>query len=283
MKIIKHSKYKNTGLLFELLIRQITSDTLNNKDSKAFELIKKYFTKSELAKEYRLYESVIKEGKYDEKHANYLIQSILNQSQKLNKTSLRRDKYNLIKEIKENYNLDEFFSLKVPNYKQLASLYILIESYSTKDLINPKILMESNFTLLEHLTHSKEITKDSLLEEYSTYDKDLKILTHKILLEKFNTKYNNLSKEQKQILKEYIISVDSSNKLKTFYNETSQKIKTEILKESKKFNNKVLNIKINEICKYINPLEKNQKVNNDDLVDLLLYQEVLNEIKNLNA
>jgi hypothetical protein len=70
MKNLKHSKFKNTGVLFELLVRQVASDTLNNNDSKAIPLIKKYFAKSnELAKELNLYQTLVKE-KFSKEYDN---------------------------------------------------------------------------------------------------------------------------------------------------------------------------------------------------------------------
>jgi hypothetical protein len=134
---IKHSKYKNTGILFELLVRQVTSDTLNGGQSQALNIIKKYFIKSELGKELKLYESLTKQTKLNESRSNMLIQTILESAQKLNKKSLKRDKYNLINEIKKYYNLDEFFKTKLPNYKTQAALYTLIEAQNTVEIITP--------------------------------------------------------------------------------------------------------------------------------------------------
>ena len=74
MKSLRHSKFKNTGVLFELLVRQVASDTLNNIDSKAIVLIKKYFAKStELSKEFNLYQTLIKEKYSKGEKANHLI------------------------------------------------------------------------------------------------------------------------------------------------------------------------------------------------------------------
>ena len=137
---IKHSKFKNTGILFELLVRQVTVDTLQGNDSPAIDLMRKYFVKTELGKEYKLYESILKSKVLNEGRANMVISTILETSQRLNKSSLRRQKYNLIKEIKSHYNVDSFFSVKVKNYKELASLYTLIESYNSEDTNTDQII-----------------------------------------------------------------------------------------------------------------------------------------------
>ena len=282
---IKHSKYRNTGILFELLVRQITADTLQGKDSAAVDLIKSYFVNTELGKEYKLYESVVKSKSISETRANALVTTLLESSQKLNRSSLRKEKYNLIKEIKANYNINEFFTAKVKNYKELASVYTLIESYNSKDVIDSNQIVDNKVTLLEFLTKTQltEISKDTLLEEFQAYDKDLRSLTYQVLLEKFNDKYDSLSVDQKQVLKEFIESVDSTPKLKNFYNRKINELKTDLLSSTKKITDQATKIKITEVSKYLVELGKTDKVGNDNLVDLLQYYELVNEIKVANG
>jgi len=251
---IKHSKYKNTGILFELLVRQITADTLKGGDSPAINILKEFFVKTVLGREYKLYETVLKSNILNEGKANIIITTILESSQKLNRTSLRKQKYNLINEIKKHYNLDVFFGAKIKNYKELASLYTLIEGYNIENNSDTNQLIENKITLLEYLT-KQEVTekkvKEDVLKEFQTYDKDLRILTYKVLLEKFNTKYDILSSEQKQILKEFINSVDSTPGLRNFYNLKINKLKEILVKELKNIKDKAIKIKINEISKYL--------------------------------
>ena len=106
--LIKHSKFKNTGILFELLVRQITTDTLSNKNSEALGILKKYFSKTELGREYKLYESLIKRTNLTEGKANLVIDTVLESAKQLNRSALKRQKYNLIKEIKNHYDLEQF-------------------------------------------------------------------------------------------------------------------------------------------------------------------------------
>lgn len=283
---IKHSKYKNTGILFELLVRQATADTLKGTDSPAIDLIKKYFVKSELGREYKLYESVIKSQVVNENRANATISTILETSQKLNRTALRKQKYNLIAEIKEHYNLDNFFGTKIKNYKELASLYTLIEGYNSKEASDTNQLVDNKVTLLEYLTKQSittEEVKENVLKEFQTYDKDLRILTYKVLLEKFNDKYQDLSNDQKQVLKEFINAVDSAPSLREFYNTKINELKTSLIKESEAITDKATQIKVQEISKLLTELDKNDKVSNDNLVDLLQYYELVKEIKVTNG
>jgi len=283
---IKHSKYKNTGILFELLVRQVTADTLNGGQSPALNIIKKYFVKSELGKELKLYETLSKTTKITEAKANILIQTILESSKKLNRSSLRRQKYNLINEIKEHYDLDEFFKTKLTNYKPYAALYTLIEAEHTTDATNPTQLIDNKFTLLEHLSTpviKEEKVKDEVLQEFQTYDKDIRLLTYKILLEKFNGKYSSLYESQKEVLKEFITSVDSTPKLRTFYNTRIQQLKEELATISKTVTDKVVQIKLNEVLPLIVEVEKNQSIKNENIVDLLQYCELVEELKIANG
>jgi hypothetical protein len=282
---IKHSKYKNTGILFELLVRQITADTLKGGDSPAIDILKEYFVKTSLGREYKLYETILKSQTLNEGKANIVISTILETSQKYNRTSLRKQKYNLINEIKKHYDLDVFFSAKIKNYKELASLYTLIEGYNsnntdTTQLINNKV------TLLEYLTkqevNGKEV-KEDVLKEFQTYDKDLRILTYKVLLEKFNSKHDNLSIEQKQVLKEFINSVDSTNGLRDFYNTKINELKSTLNVEVNSIKDKATKIKVVEVSKMLNELDKNSRVNTDNLVDLLQYYELVKEIKSISS
>ena len=283
---IKHSKYKNTGILFELLVRQITADTLKGGDSPAISILKEHFVKTSLGREYKLYESILKSRVLNEGRANMVISTILETSQKFNRASLRKQKYNLINEIKKHYNLDVFFNSKITNYKELASLYTLIEGYNSKEVNDSQQLIDNKVTLLEHLTQQevdKKEVKEDVLKEFQTYDKDLRILTYKVLLEKFNSKYDNLSTEQKQVLKEFINSVDSTPALRDFYNSKINELKSTLNEEVKIIKDKATHIKITEISKYLVELGKTSKVNNDNLVDLLQYYELVKEIKLVNG
>ena len=281
---IKHSKYKNTGILFELLVRQITADTLKGDDSPAIDVLKSYFVKTELGREYKLYESVIKSKVLNESRANVLISKILENSKKFNRTILKKQKYNLINEIKKHYNLESFFGTKVKNYKEIASVYTLIESYNTAELTDINQINQNKVTLLEFLT-KQETTKptDELMNEFSGYDKDLRQLTYRVLLEKFNDKYDSLSIEQKEILKEFIYSVDSTPSLREFYNTKVNNLKEILNKESNNIKDPATKIKITEVAKLLSEIDKNTKVDSDNLVDLLQYYELVKEIQVANG
>jgi hypothetical protein len=284
MNKIKHSKLKNSGILFELLVRTITSDTLNGKESPAKDILKEYFVKTELGKEYKLYDYLIKKNNLTESKANMVINTVLESYNKLNKKSISRQKYNLIKEIKKHYDLDEFFKHKLNDYKVQAAIYTLLELKSNSvDNIEQEIT--NKYTILEHLSSSKLTDKKNniLINEFSQYDKDLRILTYKILLEKFNEKYDGLSSPQKNILKELIMSLDNTPKLKEFYNNEIKSIKTTLLSLNENMKDKVVKIKIDEILNILQPKDKLCKVKDDDLINLLQYHDLINELSQVNV
>ena len=279
---LKNSKYKNTGLLFELLVRQIASDILSNKDPQAATLVKKYFSKTELAKEHKLYQTLININSLSESKAESLVETVLRLSEKLNKTALRKEKYNLIKEIKDNYDLEDFFKAKIQNYKINASIYNLIEAHNSADFTDPKIVIDNKVTLLEFLTKKtidKTAVKDQVLEEYAKQDKGTRILIYKMIVEKFNTKYSNLLPEQKSLLKEFINNVSNTITLKEYINNQIQNIKLELEVLSKKVTDKKIEIKLNEVNSILNIIPKSENVSDDDVLNLMNYYELLHELR----
>ena len=282
---IKHSKYKNTGLIFELLVKQIAADTLNKKDSSAVNVLKKYFTgKTSLVREFKLYQLILKNKSVSQSKAESIVSTIVEVARGIDKDLLKKQKYALIREIKDNYNIEDFFSMSVKDYKPLAALYCLMEAHKVTDLIDPDVLVNNKTTILEHLTKTvqdKGEVRDTLIEEYSKYDKDLKLLTFRILLEKFNSKYNTLLPEQKNILREFITSVDSSTKLRSIVNEEIKKLLLEIKKLKETSKNDIIAIKLQEVLKSIKPLSNKEKVTDSHLVDIMQYYELIKELKEL--
>jgi len=275
---IKHSKFKNTGLLFELLVRQITSDTLEGKNSADINILKKYFVNTELGKEYRLYEQVTAYKNLSEAKAEMVINTLVETSTKLKRSEIRKQKYNLVREIKDSYNVEKFFKAKVTNYKVFAALNNLIENQSS-DKVVPETVINNKITILEHLTKTTTLVQtDELMEEYKGYGKDLRILTYKMLLDKFNEKYDHLTVKQKEVLREVITSVDNTDKLKEYYNTRIVEVRGLLEQKTSKIKDEVLKIKITEVLKYVKPLEKTEKVTNDAIINLLQYYELVNEL-----
>jgi len=283
MAKIKHSKFRNTGILFELLVRQVASDTVSGKDSLAIPLIQKYFSKTELAKEYKLYQVLINSKILSEGKAESLINATLEISSRLNKSALRKEKYNIIKDIRESYDLEEFFKAKINNYTQYAAVYNLIEAHNSLDFIEPKQIIENKVTLLEHISRKevdKEVVEDRVMEEYNKMDKGTRALVYRRLLEKFNEKYSNLSSNQKTVLKEYINNISNTTKLRDFVNENFALIKQELQFLNKKVVDKTTQIKINEVSNLLNPIPKKSNVKDENIIALLQFHQLIQEIKN---
>ncbi len=276
----KHSKYKNTGILFELLTRQITSETISNTQQKAVGILKKFFgNNSVLLKEYQIYHALLNKKFTKEVNANVLIETLVNAHLKLNKSVLRRERYNLVKEIKDTYNIEDFFKAKIPNYKIYASVYNLLENKSA----NPMSVVNSKVAILEHITDKglpNKPKKEIVMEEYEKFDKETRALTYKMLMEKFNEKYSSLATNQRILLKEYVYNVSNSPKLKAFLNKEIEQVKLDIETLSEGAD-QVTKIKLTEVKNMIKPLCKKSSVHDDNIINLLNYYSLVNELKSV--
>ena len=281
MHKVKHNKIRNTGLLYEFLLRQITLDVLNSDNtSNAVQIIKKRFNENtELGKELALYNILSTRKFKNDKKAEYFINEVVKARHQLNNSTLKRERYNLIKEIKENYNLIKFMSSKVKNYKLYASAYKLFE-YST---ISPEQKTESFFNLVEHVTTNNDNIK--LSETVGTEipnDEDLRILTYKTLLEKFNQKYSKLNLSQKNLLRAYINYVSGTSYLKEYIDKEIPKIKKGLVTYSKNLKDEVVKIKLKEAIKSVNKfckLNESNSVKDTSVVQMMRYYELLKELK----
>jgi len=279
---VKHSKYKNTGILFELLTRQLTSDTIAGNQPKALSFLKKHFNKkTELLKEYKIYHTLATQKYNKDSQATMLINTLLEAHGKLNKSQLRREKYNLIKEIKDTYNVNNFFKAKITDYKIMASVFNLLENKNA----TPLSIVNSKVTILEHITGKQinKVKKDIVLENFNKQDKDTRLLTYKVLLEKFNDKYSGLQDNQKILLKEYVNSVTNSPSLKSYINQEIKEVKKTLTGYSKKVKDKAVAIKLTETKGMIKPLCKKTSVNDDNVINLLNYYELVNELKTIHG
>lgn len=278
----KHSKFKNTGILFELLVRQVTSDMMSNQDSKAVRIIKKHFNGTEILKEYNLYNTILKAPKLSEGKAESLINTVVEESKKLDKDLLNKEKYQLIKEIKKHYDVENFFKAKIDNYKASAAIYTLFEAARAKDLGNTEQLVASKITLLEHVTgdflDAKKIEKETA-QEFLSEDKDIRMLAYKLIVEKYNEAYSELSQDQKDILKEYINNVSDTKQLKAYLNTKIQEAKSQLTSLIPTVKDKVMEIKLKEVIKLAKPINERQSIKDEHLVSIMQYFELVKELK----
>ena len=280
---IKHSKIRNTGILFELLTRQITVDVLNNDEKGlAAKMMKTFFNKStQLGKEYELYKVLTTENYKSEITANQLVDAVLSAHKKLGSSRLKREKYNLIKEIRKNYGINDFFMARIPNYKVNASIFKLF--YSSNDS-SPVIETQSRFTVVEHITRksiSNKKKEKAIVEGYEKQEKDLRLLAYGILVEKFNKKYSSLSKEQKNLLREYINNISNTNSLKEFIESETVKVKKKLRSILPTVSDKVTKIKMKEAINQADTLMKGRIVEDKQVVTLMRYYQLVKELKNV--
>jgi hypothetical protein len=285
MKKIKHSKFKNTGVLFELLVRQITLEVLNgDKKETAKTIVREFFApNTELNKELRLYDILLKEKYSSETKADRLVETVCDAHAKLNQSALSKEKFNLIKEVSAKFDIEQFLSSPITNYKVLASIYKVFESkresnYDIKDIFNSKI------TLIENITSkpSQKIqpTEDKkLIETYKQQDKDLRLLTYKILVETFNKKYTNLDDSQKNLLKEYINNITNTTKFKDYVSVELPKIVAELKTIKSKVEDKVTTIKLSETISVLEKMKMGKTVSDSQVSSIMLSYELIKELK----
>ncbi len=275
-----HSKLKNTGILFELLVRQIASEIISNKDSNTNKLIFEYFSKDkELHKELQLYKTLIKEKFTNKSKAEEFLSTVVESRKRLDQTKLREQKYNLIKKIKENYNTNDFFKAKLPEYKLFASIYQLFE-YSVGNNISPLDVVKSKQTIIEHISAtSKPIEKsDAVLEEYGKMNRDVRLLAYKIMLESFNIKYKSLSPNQKQLLKVYINNITNTPVLLEHLKKETAQIKKQLLPLIETVTDSVVKIKLNEVYKHLTEYTST-KCMEDNLLSVMKYYDLVDQLK----
>ena len=281
---LKHSKIKNTSILFEVLTRQITADVLAGKDTKTVGMVKKFFNENtELGKELQLYR-ILSEKTYDStEKAKQLLETVVKSRQRLSNSKLRSEKYNLIKEIKENYNVSDFFNVRIPNYKILASIYNIFQAESTTDTFDVEDVVNSKFTVLESISGKKTTSKkENFLKEYREKDKDLRLLAYQILVDKFNSKYKSLNESQKDLLKNYINNISNTNSLREFVDKEVLKTKKQLKKHLPKVSDKITKIKLSEAINQINTISKGKVVAEKQVLNLMRYYELVKEIENVH-
>lgn len=285
MKKIKHSKVKNTGVLFELLVRQITLEVLNgDKTENAKNIVKEFFASgTELNKELRLYDLLLKEKYNSESKAEMFVDTVSQAHSKLNEGKLVKEKYNLIKQINEKFELEQFLSSPITNYKVLASIYKVFESkksenYDIKDIFNSKVTLIENI-IARTSTKTNKVEDTKLIESYKQQDKDLRLLTYKILVETFNKKYTNLDSNQKNLLKEYINNISNTSKFKDYLSVELPKIVSELKSIKSKIQDKVTTIKLSETISILEKMKMGKSITDGQVSSIMLSYELIKELK----
>ena len=285
MKKIRHSKFRNTGILFELLTRQITADIIaGTDDSKAKEILFKYFKENtELGKEWRLYNFILNEKVKDTTFAERFLSVILEQRKKLSDAKLLREKYQLIKEIKETYPIDEFLKSNIRNYKTLASIFKLFEDATSKDVkFDVREIYKAKTYLVEHVSDRKKSPseEENLLKFYEQQSEEIRLLSYRLLVDGLNKKYKSLDDDQKSVLREYINNISNTNSLGTFICEKIGDVKAQLTELNTKIkDSEVVKIKINEVIHQLGRIKPSKVVKDGIIMTVLLSYELIKSIK----
>lgn len=290
MKKLKHSKYKNAGILFELLVRQVTADILNGQeDSKANNILRNYFSEStELGKENRLYRIIMEEKTKDQSSADRLLETIVKSRRKLDERALNLQKYNLIREIRSNYPLDDFLKGSISNYKLLASIYKIFEESVNAVDCDPREIFKARNCIVESIAAAKTPTrlvsedeKKDLVKVYQQQNEDVRLLAYKLLVDSFNEKYKGLDDKQKILIREYINNISNTNSLRQYINEEVPLVRKEISELKSKVNNEVVRIKLDETLNQLDKVAKGTLVKENQIMALMLSYELIKELKQI--
>jgi hypothetical protein len=282
MKKLKHSKYKNTGILFEMLVRKLTSETLSSNKSSTIDIIKKYFGRNtELSKELQLYNALIKEQFKSEAQALDYIRTVKSAYDNLNQAVLRRQRYNLVKEISEKFVFDDMAKMHINNYKVLASINMIFEYAETA---NPKQLLECKNVIISHNIISERVqpTRDTLIEAFESQPKDMRLLSYKILVDKFNAKYSGLDESQKQLLNKYITHVNDTAALREYVQTIIPTIKLDLAKQAKAITDPATQIKVSKLSEMLCNVESMKTIKESHVLSLLRYFDLVRELKEMH-
>ncbi len=287
---MRHSKFKNTGILFELLTRQITADILGGRqESIAKDLLFKYFKENtELGKEWKLYNAILTTKLKEETKAERLVSVILEARKRLSRRRLSKEKYELIKEIKEKYPLDDLFKAPIRNYRMLASIYKLFEDGVSDEVrFNVNEVFQAKTCIVEHIIDKpksviKETEDEQLIDTYRQQNSETRLLAYELLLEKLNTKYSTvLDDDQKAVLREYIYNIANTNSLGNFVKDKVTVVKTQLMEVVQKIDDDVARIKVNEVIHQLDRVnsESSKVVRDNQIMVLLLSYELLKEVR----
>lgn len=285
-KKMRHSKFRNTGILFELLTKQVTADIIAGKETSiAKDILYKYFRENtEMGREWQLYSTLLNENIKDEPHAERFFSVIIEARKKLNNKKLAQLKYDLIKEIKDAYPIEEMLKAPVRNYRILASIYKVFEDVvSSECKFDIKEVYQAKNCIVEHIVNKPKVmhSEDELINYYQTQTEDIRLLTYKLLCEKFNEKYASvLDDEQKTVLREYICNVANTNNFDVFVKQKVTEIKKSLSEVIGKIKDSdVVKIKVREVINQLDKINPGKIVKEHHVMVLMLSYELLKEIK----
>ncbi len=275
---MKHNKKRNVGIVYELLLKHISTKLLEGKKSEAkvaTKLIEKHFKKgTELYKEFRLFNAL---AKSDITHT-HTVASILNEakiaSRKLDKKKLESEKSNLLRDINYRINDKTFYYRNINDYRDLGLVQLALNEWRKEDR-DVKKLVDLEMRLGELMLREKNKVNE---QKYNASHSDRLVL--KIMTEKFNRRYGEeLTKDQKKIIEGYVFLSDKEpESLQKFFQSKKIEAINSLEAFEDKSDNKYLLSKLDEVRKKIDILPSNN-INDENVVKFLTLTKMINEIK----
>ena len=279
---LKHNKKRNVGIIYELLVRNMTRQLLseNMKNVNTIkQLIEKHFNKkTEIYKEYKIFSALSDNLNKSLNENKELARSIIKESkvlcQNIDTKKLEKEKSNLIKSI--NYTFGKkFYFEHVPNYVNLATIQITLNEWKNKSFnIQNTVLLEEKIinNLIQKETKSYEELKESV--DKSNSDQ----IVMNIMTKKINEKYKNMSADQKNLIKSYAFYYEKDKSYLIQYLNEQKTNSINLLKEFKSNNeSEYLNSKIEHVMKNIKSLNENN-ITDDTIVKFLTISQLITEL-----
>ena len=252
-----HNKKRNVGIIYELLLRHVSSCLIEGKNKeaqKALDILQKRFSQdTELYKEFRLFNALVKSTVTNTSVAAAILTEAKSAARRTDSQKLDREKSFLIKEINYSLNDSSFYKRHIPDYKTYASIQVLLNNWRKKDTSDLTQMVMYESKVINHLLSEKK--QSEILEEQ--VDPDVNVLVIKILTEKFNKKYGEkLNEEQKELIKFYVFSLEeeTQEKLTGFLTELKSQTLDKVIKFKDNTDNNVILEKIDEVKNKINNL-----------------------------
>jgi hypothetical protein len=279
---INHNKKRNVGIVYELLLRSVSSYLIEGKKEKAqvaLDIISTRFSKdTELFKEFRLFNALAKTKVSDSAVSAVILTETKAAARRIDYAKLDKEKSLLIRDINHNLSDEMFFHRRISNYRDLATIQVALNEWAQGDRSDLSKTLMIETKLVEMLRDdNKEIIEEKLEKE-----PQVDSLVVKILNEKFNKKYaGTLAADQQDLIKDYVLMSNSSGPSKQML-ERAQKIKTDALNSlediEKTETNKIIQENLRDIRGRVTSLDVSS-LDDEKMSRLMTLSQLISESK----
>jgi len=274
-----HNKKRNVGIIYEQLLRTMAEALISDETEKyqtTLKIIRTHFVPgTQLYREFRLFNALVKTTVDKESLATRILQEAKTAALGFDRDQLRKEKAALIKDI--NYSLSDpgFYSQRINEYREYATIQTLLNDWRSSTTTNLSRIADyenkvCNLLLVEKSEESLAVLKDE----------DISGLTVRLMTEKFNSRYGQqLNGSQQTLIKEYVFSTQrgESSQFKSYLNELKETLTTELQIFSKSCDNQILNEKMDRVGSAIISLDTSI-INDDTVARFLLVSQLKSEI-----